>query len=141
MSEEKNKELIEEQPVEMSDQDKKDILAMDEVTSYFLIDECGMFIFSMGHDMNHGKIPEESHTAIKTDIINVQQLQKFAVFGLSRFGVDPESVKDRELGDYWKWFHHWDDWKKSLDEETWKKVAAGDYKEFLPKTNFKGEKL
>ena len=56
-------------PEEMSEQDKKDILSMDEPTSYFLVDECGMFLFRMNHDMADGRIPKESHEGILKDMM------------------------------------------------------------------------
>ena len=40
--EEKNEEVLEPKP--MTDQEKEDILSMDEVMTYFIIDECGAFL-------------------------------------------------------------------------------------------------
>lgn len=107
----------------ISDEQKEGVLKMDEVMTYFLIDECGAFTWRMGHDMANGRIPQESHEAIQQDITNVRELQQFAVDNLTRFDVDPESAKDRENGAYWKWYHFWDDWKKGLSAEDWDKVS------------------
>jgi len=122
---------------EMSEQDKKDILSMDEVTTYFLVNECGGFLFRMNHDLGHDKIPEESKEAVLKDMMNIRVVQKFTVDNLDRFGVDPVSVFDKENGDYWKWFKFWDKWKTDLSDEEWKQVSVGNYKDYLPKTSWK----
>jgi len=124
---------------EMSEQDKKDILSMDEPTSYFLVDECGMFLFRMNHDLADGRIPEEAKDRVLKDMMNIRVIQKFTVDNLDRFGVDPESAHDKENGDYWKWYKFWDEWKKALSEDDWKIVASGNYKPYLPKTTWKDE--
>ena len=117
----------------IEEEEKAKLLEMTEYDSYFLIDECGAFMFRMSHDMAHSRIPKESHESINKDIINVRELQKFVADNLTRFGVDPESVKDRENGEYWKWYGFWDKWnamtqlmgkgesiEKYLPEGTWK---------------------
>ena len=116
----------------MSEQDKKDILEMDEATTYFLINECGNFMFRMNHEMAGGNIPEEAKEAVITDVNNIREIQKFTVDNLDRFGVNPESVKDGEKGEYWRWYSFWDKWKTDLTDEQWKDVASGNYKPYLP---------
>ena len=123
----------------MTDQEQQDILSMDEVTTYFLIDECGAFIFRMTHDAAKGEIPKENQDMIMADVNNIRTLQKFAVDNLTRFGVNPETAQDRENGEYWKWYRHWDKWKKGLSDETWKLVASGNYKEYLPTKSWNEE--
>ena len=135
--EEKKDESLEPKP--MTDQEKEDILSMDEVMTYFLIDECGAFLFRMAHDMADGKIPEDAHETITTDLVNIRQLQKFTVDNLHRFDVDPESAYNKEDGDYWKWLNHWGDWKNNLTEEEWGKVSIGEYEEYLPKHKWNEE--
>lgn len=131
MTEEENK------TEEMSEQDKKDILSMDEVTTFFLVNECGGFLFRMNHQLSDDKIPEESKEAVLKDMMNIRVVQKFTVDNLDRFGVDPTSVFDKENGDYWKWFKFWDKWKTNLKEEEWNAVSVGNYKDYLPKTTWK----
>ena len=138
MTEEEKKDEVR-GPKPMTDQEKKDILSMDEVMTYFLIDECGAFLFRISHDMSNGKIPEESHDAITTDLVNIRMLQKFTVDNLQRFGVDPESAYNKEDGDYWKWLNHWNDWKNNLPDEVWQKVSEGEYEEYLPKHKWNEE--
>jgi hypothetical protein len=123
----------------MSEQDKKDILEMDEPTTYFLINECGNFMFRMNHELAHDKIPESTQTAVISDINNIRIIQKFAAVNLGRFGVNPESVNDGEKGEYWKWYSFWDKWKNDLTDDEWKDVATGNYKPYLPKTSWKDE--
>ena len=123
----------------MSDQDKKDILSMDEATTYFLINECGMFLFRMNHDLADGRIPEESKADVLKDMNNIREVQMFTAENLQRFGVDPKSVEDKENGEYWKWYTFWDKWKNDLTDDEWKVVSTGEYKEYLPKTSWKDE--
>jgi len=106
----------------MTEEEKNKILEMDEVNSYFLIDECGAFMWRMNHDMAHDRIPEASHEAVQEDINNVGIVQKFVVDNLGRFDIDPESTKDRENGAYWKWYRFWDNWKKGLSDEEWNTI-------------------
>jgi len=108
----------------MEDSKKQKILKLDEVYTYFLIDQCGAFIWRMNHEMSHGRIPEVHHHEVEKDIVNTRELQQFAVDNLTRFGVDPESAKDRQNGNYWKWYKHWDNWKKGLTVEEWRKVDS-----------------
>ena len=115
----------------MSEQDQKDILSMDEATTYFLINECGAFLFRMNHDLADDRIPKESVEAVKTDMINIREIQLFTVENLQRFGVDPKSVDDKTEGDYWKWYTFWNKW-----EEEWKVVSTGEYKDYLPKAKW-----
>jgi len=103
----------------ITEEQKTEILNMNEIDSYFLIDECGAFMWRMNHEMSHGRIPQESYADVDEDIKNVSELQKFVVDNLTRFGVDPESANDKKNGDYWKWYRFWDNWKKSLSDEDW----------------------
>lgn len=122
----------------MTEEEKTKILGLGEIDTYFMIDECGAFMFRMTHDMNKGRIPEESHDAIKKDVEGVRELQRFAVDNLTRFEIDPDSAKDKENGDYWKWYSFWDNWKKGLSDEDWRTVnrlMSNDesIEEYLPK--------
>ena len=126
----------------IEEKEKTKILESNEIDTYFLIDECGAFIWRMTHDMANGRIPVESHEAISADVTNVRELQQFAVDNLMRFGVDPESAKDSENGDYWKWYRFWDGWKKGLSDDDWNAVNSAigkkeSYDKYLPKTTWK----
>jgi len=126
----------------IEEEKKADILKMSEIDSYFLIDECGAFIWRMNHDMAHGRIEHQHHAAIDEDIVGVRELQQFTVDNLQRFGIDPESAKDHENGDYWKWYGFWDEWKKGLSDEDWNAVQQlmnknESYEKYLPKGNWK----
>ena len=130
----------------IEEEKKAEILKLGEVNTYFLIDECGAFIWRMNHDMAHGRIPQETHAAIDKDIIAVRELQQFTVDNLQRFGVDPESAKDRKNGDYWKWYRFWDDWKKGLSDEDWNAVDElirnnQPYDQYLPTEKWQDYKL
>ncbi len=98
---------------------ENEILSLSEVDTYFLIDSCGAFMWHMGHEMAHGRIPSEDHAAIQEEINKVSDLQKYAVDNLQRFGVDPASANDRENGDFWKWINFWNNWKNTMPDENW----------------------
>lgn len=102
----------------ITEEEKKELVGVDEVTSYFIIDECSAFIWRMNHDMGHDRIPKENHPAIQEDINRMREIQKFVVENLKRFNVDGDSVNNKD-GEYWKWYKFWDDWKKSLRDEDW----------------------
>ena len=103
---------------------KQELLAESEVNSYFIINECGAFIFKMGHAMGKDRVNPKDRPAIQKDMRNVQEIQQFIVDNLDRFGVEPASYKDKENGDYWKWYHFWDDWKKSLSDDDWSVIST-----------------
>jgi hypothetical protein len=131
---------------EMTEQVKADIIKLDEIDTYFFIDECGAFMWRMNHDMAHNRIPQEEHKTIDDEIAKIRILQKFAVDNLTRFGVNPETVNDRKNGDYWKWYHFWDDWKKGLSDKDWNEVNHlmlnnEPFDKFLPEGNWKDYKL
>ena len=126
----------------MTKKEKNEILEMSETDTYFLIDECGAFIWRMGHDMAHDRIPQKLHQGVQKDIENIRIIQKFAVDNLMRFGIDPESSKDRKNGDYWKWYDFWNNWKKGLSDEDWKTVNQlmrnnESYDKYLPEGTWK----
>lgn len=126
----------------MEENNKEQVLGMNEVETYFLIDECGAYIWRMNHEMAKGRIPTEAHSDIQVDIMTVKEIQKFAVNNLMRFGIDPESANDRENGDYWKWYLHWDGWKKELSDEEWNTVNSlmakrESYENYLPKNTWR----
>lgn len=135
----RDEKKMEEKEPYMSEQDKQDILKMDEPTTYFLINECGHFLFRMNHELADGRIDEEDKPAILTDMTGIREVQAFAVENLGRFGVDPKSVEERDKGEYWKWYRFWDDWKEILTDEEWAVVATGEYEDYLPKGKWNDE--
>lgn len=36
---------------------------------------------------------------------------------VSKFGVDPKSIEDKENGDFWKWLRFWKAWDDTLTDE------------------------
>lgn len=129
----------------MEEELKNKLLVMSEIDIFFIIDECGAFKWRMNHDMAHGRIAVESHAAIQKDIVNIQEIQEFAVSTLDRFGIDPKSAEDKPDGDYWKWFTFWNNWKKSLSNEDWNAVGLAMenkklYDEYLPKNKWNEKK-
>ena len=119
---------------EMTEQEQKDILAMDEVMTFFLIDECSSFIWKMNHDLSEGKISEPAAPTIMEDIQQIASLQKFAVDNLDRFGVNPKEINEEADGttDLRKWHQHWNTWRTELSAEQWEKVSIGEYENYLP---------
>ena len=125
---------------EMTDQEKSDILEMDEPMTSFLIDECSSFIWKMNHDLNDGRIEESAIPTITEDISQIALLQKFAVDNLERFGVDVSKLNEEEGSDELKkWHKHWHEWRANLTEEEWEKVSVGDYEQYLPEKKWNEE--
>lgn len=108
-----------------------------EAEHYLFIEECGGFIFHMNHEMGRDRI--QSSPEILEDIKNVREIQEYVVSKLSKFGVDPLSVNDKENGSYWKWFDFWHTWhKETLTDKEWIEVNEKLQKdqpidEYLPK--------
>jgi hypothetical protein len=116
---------------EMTEQEKKDVLALDEVMTFFLIEETAAFIWRITHDMADGKLDQTQQT--KDDLQEIVDLQNFAVDNLDRFGV-----KDKKE-DLKKWHAHWSNWRNELPKEHWEKVSVGEYEEFLPEKKWNEE--
>lgn len=121
-----------------------DLNALDEISLYFVINECGGFIWRMNHDMADGRIPIESHDAIDKDIAGVRRTQQDAVSLLPKFGVDqPTQGPSRApTEEYWKWFRWWDSYIKGLSEKEWeelnKKISnKEDYSKYRPQGDWK----
>ena len=128
----------------MTDKEKKDILKMDEISTFFLIDECGAFIWKMGISLNKGIFEKIQEPMIRTDMKNVQDTQQFAVDNLERFGIDPESAKDKDNGDYWKWYRFWNKWKAEIPQKDWEEISTlmkkeKSIKKYLPKKTWRDE--
>ena len=101
----------------LKEEDKKTIEEMDEMSSYFLIDAIGGILWRVNHDASHGRVEITPQMTEEMEYLREQQFH--CLNQLGKFGVDPESANDRENGDYWKWFRHWDTWKKELTDEQW----------------------
>jgi len=126
---------------EMTEQEQTDVLSMDEVMTFFLIDECSSFIWKMNHDLNDGRIEEEAMPTVLEDIQQIATLQKFAVDNLERFGLKIEVIteENEKESDLRKWHKHWHTWRAKLSEEEWAKVSIGEYEEYLPKNKWNDE--
>lgn len=120
----------------MEAEDKTKIEGFDEVTAYFFIDMIGGILWRTNHDAGHGRItitPE-----MQNDLNKMAEMQKYCVDQLQKFGIDPESAKNRPDGDYWKWFKHWNDWQHGMSEEVWEELDGKmsreeDVTDMLPK--------
>lgn len=117
---------------------------LDEISLYFVINECGGFIWRMNHDMADGRIPIEHHDAIEKDIKNVRRTQMDAVALLPKFGVAQPTQGENKTPteEYWKWFRWWDGYIKGLSEEAWKDLnrkitAKEDYSNYRPQGDWK----
>lgn len=123
----------------LTEEKKREVEELDECKLYFLIDGIGGILWRTNHDVMHGRY--DMSPSMEEDMKNLAELQKHAVQQLTKFGVDPESAKDRENGDYWKWFTHWNNFKENMTNEEWrnfdKKMSKEeDYSDLLPKTKW-----
>jgi len=102
---------------------KVKIAKYPEVMVYFFIDHCGAFIWRMNHDMANDRISKEHHASIDEDVVRVREQQVVAIRELTRFGVDvPLDEEDRPTENYWKWFRWWDEWKKKMSDDEWRRI-------------------
>ncbi len=96
-----------------------------EIELYFLIDECGAFMWRMNHDMSHGRIPGSDWASITADVKKVGLQQTEAVRELPRIGIAvPLNESNHPTEEYWVWYRAWDKWKKALSDEEWRIVDA-----------------
>lgn len=128
----------------VSDEEKTRIEGFSECELYFAIDAIGEIIWRTNHDVGHGRY--EMTPDIIENLKELSEFQQHCVQQLSKFGVDPESSKDRRNGDYWKWYHHWDNWKKEMDNDVWwefdkKMNNQQDYSDMLPKHRWNEEDM
>lgn len=115
----------------MNDQEFAEyVKTCSEIELYFIINDCGGFVWRMNHDMNKGRILNTE--AIRTDIANMQKRGEIAVDQTVRFGVsDPWCMRKSFFDDqehrapsdeYWLWFRWWDSWSKSLSDEQFREM-------------------
>jgi len=121
---------------------KIEIDGFSEVLAFFYIDTIGGIIWRTNHDASHGRY--EITSAMQTDLENMSKLQQYCVQTLTKFGIDPESAKNRPDGDYWKWFDHWNSWRDNMSNEEWmafdiKMSNNEDLTDFLPKHKWNEE--
>lgn len=118
---------------------KTKIDEFNEHTAYFFIDTIGGFIWRINHDAGHGRL--DITPEMQKDLENMHEQQVYCVQQLTKFGVDPESAKDRPNGDYWKWFEHWHSWQHGMSDEQWNEVNSKmgrneDISHLLPKNKW-----
>lgn len=123
----------------LTEEKKREVEELDECKLYFLIDVIGGILWGTNHDVMHGRY--DLTPGMQKDLENLSEIQQYAVQQLTKFGVDPESAKDRENGDYWKWYRHWNNFKENISTEEWlnfdRKMSKGeDYSDLLPKTKW-----
>ena len=123
----------------ITDERKQLIENFDEVKSYFFIDGIGAFIWRMNHEASHGRV--NMTPDIQEGMSNMYEEQVYCAKQLIKFGVNSDSVNDRENGDYWKWYGHWKNWHEGMSDEQWEEVDKRlnkdeDISEFLPKNKW-----
>ena len=123
---------------------KEQIDKYDEMSSYFIINEIGGFIWRMNHDMANGRIPTESHKGIDDDIAFMSKVQQYAVSQLNRFGVEKpyRNENKQPSAEYWAWFKWWDSHIKNLPDSEWKELnilikEKKDCSKYWPKGNWR----
>lgn len=107
----------------MTEENKNDIMQLDEINLFFLIDECGAYMHRMRHLIDKKMIDKLSLSSVESDLKTVAETQLFAADQLNKFGIDPETNKDSENGDYWKWYRHWNSWKNGMSAKDWQVVS------------------
>lgn len=103
----------------------KKIQDLNELELYFLVEECGGFIWRMNHDMADGRIPESEHAGIDVEIENVKKFQMQAINELPRVGiVQPLDETGHGTDAYWAWYRKWNQWHHNMSDESWRAVNA-----------------
>lgn len=110
-----------------------------EVMLFFLIDGLGGCKWRERHEYSDERMDITKEAFEENQEYYSAAIQK-CVEKLPAFGVDPESVKDKE-GSYWKWYTHWKNWKEGMTQENWeifdqKFSEEEPIEEFLPKTKW-----
>lgn len=131
---------------DLAEDRKAEIDELDEAYLYFFIDECGLFIWRMNHDMAHGRIPE--HGPVDKDIHNVRVVQHYAVTRLPEVveGIIPQDEYGYPTKEYWAWYRWWDRWKKDLTDKEWNALELKlrrkeDISEYRPSGSWKSEEV
>lgn len=96
-----------------------------EMNLYFIINDCGGFIWRMNHDMSDGRIPKEHWEAIDKDIAKMRVTQEYALSQLPRIGVEHPLLEDKTPStEYWAWFRWWDSYIKGLSNDQWTELDS-----------------
>lgn len=104
----------------------EELLTCSEIHLYSCINAIGGFIWSMNHDMSHGRI--KSTLGIEKDLAEAQYSIEYTVLQSRRFGVDIPDVKVGEhverTKSYNNWFSWWNTYVMGLSDEKWKELEA-----------------
>lgn len=123
----------------LTEEEKLQIEELDECKLYFTIDGIGGIVWRTNHDISHDRY--EMTEQLQKDINHLLEYQQECLHQLVKFGIDPESAKDRVNGDYWKWYKHWNNWKEGMSDEVWRALERKmkrkeDISDMLPKTKW-----
>lgn len=109
-----------------------------EAMTYFVINECGGFLFRTRHDHMKGRITSADYAAMHDDRLRFQRTMEWAVAHTVRFGVEfDDAVPMNRSPSYWAWFRAWDGYVKGLPSDRWAEFdrllkSGGDVSEFHP---------
>jgi len=111
-----------------------------EIEIYFMVDECGDFIWRMNHSMANGRIPTSAHAEVSHDVANTREVQSLCVEQLPRFGINDALDGVQPTAVYWEWYRRWNHWHKNvLTDEQWGEILAAmregeDLQRFYPES-------
>ena len=113
-----------------------------EYQYYIFIELTNGFLSKMRESILKGEV-DGKKSDVTSSIKEIAGIQKHTVTNLTKWGVDPNSVGDKN-GSYWKWFNFWANWHKSLPEGDWNIVndkigKDEDISEYLPKGKWNDE--
>jgi len=84
---------------------------MYEVELYFLIEECGAFMWRISHDM-----PDQ-------DITDVRKQQVKTLHILDNVYGEGKFFKEEKLtGEYWGWYDKWNGWHNGMSVKRWREI-------------------
>lgn len=131
---------MKEENVKTVEEFKEKLKTLKEFEVFFVIESTGGMKWREDHDYADGRF--------KISAENFQENQEFYAAILTEsskmlpsFGVDPESIKDRPNGDYWKWYHFWKTWMESFSNDGWREFESKyekdeNIEDLLPKTKW-----
>lgn len=100
---------------------KENLKAGCEHLLYFTIDGLGSIIWRMNHDLADGRV--KSTPGIEEEILEMREIQQFAVSQLERVGVEgAQDENNKPTQKYWDWYNTWKKYIDGLSDDDFYKL-------------------
>ncbi len=94
---------------------------MLEVELYFLIDQCGAFIWRMNHEISHGRIKDVAGVDKSVQNVRKQQAEAAEILN-NRYGEGKFLQGETPTEEYYVWYKKWSAWHKGMTDKQWEEV-------------------